>query len=148
MGSSPKTATRPDEAQRMASNPTPVPFQPAPGGEPPPWQSILPTGGGPAQLGDKVRMERPASSFPSAPASTPPNAGAATSAASNVSAAVQNLPPELQRQYLAAKAAGNEALAAQILLSGSVSGGGPVGLNQDRGYDNAGGWGGEHASGG
>jgi hypothetical protein len=133
MVSSSKTGKRPEMAQAMASNPTDVPFQPTPGGEPPAWNSILPTGNGPAQLSDPMRSEPSRDALAataSAPASTPPNSGAATSAAS-VPADVQNLPPEIQQQYMAAKAAGDDALAARILLAAKMMS--PVQQNHDRG---------------
>lgn len=130
MGSSSKDSFRPPADQPAPSGQ----MTPTPGGGAPNWNSILPQSGAPAQLSDPFRSEPngpPALSPATASASTPP-AGAATSTASNaVPAAVANLPPEQRAQYMAAKAAGNDELAARILLAATMMGA-PVNRNADR----------------
>lgn len=129
MGSSSKDTFRPPADQPAPSGQ----MTPTPGGGAPAWNSILPVGNGPAQLSDPFRTEPggPPAPSPSAPISTPP-AGAATSAAgpTTVPAAVANLPPAVQREYMAAKAAGNDELAARILLAATMQS--PVARNADR----------------
>lgn len=130
MGSSPKSDYTPP-----AEHPAPSGVMtPTPGGGAPNWNSILPTGGGPAQLTDPFRSE---ASGPAAPpatvsASTPPAGAAPAAASAAVPAAVANLPPAVQREYMAAKAAGNDELAARILLTATMMGGSPVARNTDR----------------
>lgn len=129
MGSSSKDSVRPPPE-------TPPPsgqLNPTPGGGAPNWNSILPQGGGPAQLSDPFRSEP---NGPPVVQSAPvPPAGAASAASQAVPAAVANLPPDQQREYMAAKAAGNDELAARILLAATMQPamGSPVQRGTDRG---------------
>lgn len=139
MGSSSKSITRPPADQVAPSGQ----LNPTPGGEPPQWQSILPQGGAPAQLGDQVRMEpfataAPPPLAPSAPATQQPPTGAAPRAAGVDEQLVASLPPNLRSEYMAAKAAGNEALAARILLAATMGPRGEGGPGRGGGYTTSG----------